>query len=149
MRKRLMDRALSGRRFALCLVGAMLLAPCSSAHAQQPASKIHRIGWIALYGSKLGRDVGSFLDGLRERGYVEGRNITIEYRSARGRRDRLPEIAAELVRLNVDVIVETTNAATHAVREATTTIPIVSIYSDPVGMVSSPVSPGQAGISRG
>jgi putative tryptophan/tyrosine transport system substrate-binding protein len=151
----------NARLSALCFLGAvllsqgfcaamfltlcsMLLAPCSSADAQQPASKVHRIGWIALYGFKLGRDVASFLDGLRERGYVEGRNVSIEYRSAEGRENQLPEIAAELVRLKVEAIVATQNAATHVARKTTTTIPIVFVYGDPVGdgIVASLARPG-------
>jgi putative ABC transport system substrate-binding protein len=101
-------------------------------NAQQPPSKIPRIGWISL-ASRAGPDVAAFLEGLRERAYIEGRDIIIEYRFADRREDRLPKFAAELVRLKVDAIVAISNAATHAAREATTTIPIVFVYGDPIG----------------
>jgi putative ABC transport system substrate-binding protein len=132
------------REKILLFVVASLLVPFVQLAQAQELKKVPRIGWIALYGSKPGRDVASFLDGLRERGYVEGRNVTIEYRSADGREDQLPEIAAELVRFKVDAIVANSNAATHAAREATTTIPIVFVYGDPVGdgIVASLARPG-------
>ncbi len=78
------------------------------------------------------------------RGHIDGQNIFINYRSAEGREDRLPEIAAELVRLKVDVIIADTNAATRAAKKATTTIPVVFIYGDPVwdGLVTSLSKPG-------
>ncbi len=76
----------------------------------------------------------AFRQGLRELGYVEGKNIVIEWRSAEGKLDRLPALAAELVRLKVDVIVTGGPTATRAAKEATSTIPIVMTQdSDPVG----------------
>ena len=72
------------------------------------------------------------MTGLRERGYIDGQSIIVEFRSAQGRAERLPEIAAELVKLKPDVIVAAGNDATDAVKEATTTIPIVFIHGDPV-----------------
>jgi ABC-type uncharacterized transport system substrate-binding protein len=117
---------------ALLLIIALLASAEESAKAQQP-KKIHRIGWISL-ASRAGPDVAAFLEGLRERGYIEGRNIIIEYRFADGREDRLPKFAADLVRLKVDAIVTTNNATTDAAGKATTTIPIVfATYGDPVG----------------
>ena len=96
--------------------------------AQQP-QKVHRIGWIALDGFRPPRD---FMTGLRERGYIEGQSIIIEYRSAQGSEERLSEIAAELVRLKPEVIVANGNSATDAARKATTTIPIVFKHGDPI-----------------
>src|SRR4030095_7558680 len=87
----------------------------------------------------------AFRQGLRELGYVEGRNIVIEYRSAEGRNDRLPELAAELVRLKVDVLVTTGPAAVGAGKQATSTIPIVmGAVGDAVdfGFVASLARPG-------
>ena len=89
--------------------------------------------------------VEAFRQGLRELGYVEGKNIVIEWRCAEGKFDRLPDLAAELVRLKVDVIVTGGPAATRAAKEATTTIPIVMANdSDPVGngFVASLARPG-------
>ena len=87
----------------------------------------------------------AFRQGLRELGYVEGKNIVIEWRSAEGKRDRLPSLAAELVRLKVDVIVTAGPPATRSTKEATVTIPIVMAQdSDPVGsgFVASLARPG-------
>ena len=88
--------------FALC---AVLLALCSSAEAQQP-TKVHRIGFLASsdQASNFAR-LEAIRLALRERGYIVGQNITIEYRYAEGKSDRYPELAAELVRLKVDIIV--------------------------------------------
>jgi putative ABC transport system substrate-binding protein len=112
-------------RFALCF---MLLAASFPAAAQQP-QRIPQIGWIALYGSRPSRD---FMNGLRERGYVEGQSIIVEYRSAQGDEERLSKIAAELVRLKPDVIVTASNATTDAAKQATSTIPIVFMHGDPI-----------------
>jgi putative ABC transport system substrate-binding protein len=88
----------------------------------------------------------AFEQRLRELGYVEGKNLVIEFRNAEGRTERLPSIAAELVRVNVDLVVVATDPATRAVREASTKIPIVmvSVNYDPVklGYVSSLAKPG-------
>ena len=120
----------------LLLVIAVLALREGSARAQQP-KKVPRIGWISALGSKPG---AVFLAALRERGYIEAQNIIIEYRAAAGREDRLSEIAAELIRLNVDVILADTNAATTAAAKATTTIPIVFLHGDPCGVVLFPAS---------
>ena len=97
----------------------MLLAPCFPIHAQQPASKIPRIGYLAL-----GRSAGTeaFLRGLKELGYAEGQNVTIEYRFAEGEEDRFNHLAAELVQLKVDVIVVGGTMAARAVGNLTKTI---------------------------
>jgi putative tryptophan/tyrosine transport system substrate-binding protein len=124
---------------------ALLPALCASAEAQQP-SKIPRIGY--LFGASLSADsarIPAFRKGLRELGYVEGENIIIEYRYAEGKFDRLPALAAELVRLKVDIIVTAGPIPTRAAKEATITIPIVMAQdSDPVanGFVASLARPG-------
>jgi putative tryptophan/tyrosine transport system substrate-binding protein len=128
--------------FALC---AMLFALCSSAEAQQP-KKIFRIGYVGgASPSLVAARIEAFRQGLRELGYVEGKNVVIEYRYAEGKLDRLPALAAELVRLNVDVIVTSAAAATRRAKETTVTIPIVMAQDgDPVGSghVASLARPG-------
>src|SRR5262245_48653424 len=124
--------------FALC---AMLFALCQSAEAQQPR-KVPRIGYLDSGGSAPPQ---AFVQGLRDLGYVEGKNIAIEYRSADGKGDRVPGLAAELVRLNVDIIIADGSSPTRAAKNATTTIPIVMTTStDPVGnkLVASLARPG-------
>ena len=128
--------------YCLC---AMLFALCLSAEAQQP-TKVPRIGYLA--GASLSANaarIEAFRQGLRELGYVEGKNIVIEWRYAEGKLDRLPALAAELVRLKVDVIVTAGPTATRAAKEATATIPIVMAQDgDPVGngFVASLARPG-------
>ena len=110
------------------------------AQAQQPAG-IPRIGiLIAASASSYSARVEAFRQRLRELGYVEGKNIVIEYRYAEGKLERLPDLAAELVRLKVDVIVTAGGPAILAAKKASATIPIVfAVLSDPVGsgLVSS------------
>src|SRR5215472_8307462 len=132
------------RSLALC---AMLLALCSLASAQQP-KKVFRIGYLSALNpvSESTRAEGIRL-ALRERGYIEGQNITIEYRYAEGKRDRLPELAVELVRTKVDIIVTAGgDSLVRAARNATKTIPIVMSGGgvDPVGagFVESLARPG-------
>jgi ABC-type uncharacterized transport system substrate-binding protein len=113
------------------------------AEAQQPA-KVPRIGYLTA-GSLISARIEAFRQGLRELGYVEGKNIVIEWRSSEGKADRLPALAAELVRLKVDVIVTTGPPATRAAKQATVTIPIVMGHDDdPVGsgFVASLARPG-------
>ena len=124
---------------------AMLFALCSTAEAQQ-ATQSPRIGCLigASPFSESGR-VEAFRQGLRELGYVEGKNIVIEYRYAEGKLDRLPALAAGLVRLKVDVIITAGPLPTRAAKEATSTIPIVMAQDpDPVGngFVASLARPG-------
>jgi putative ABC transport system substrate-binding protein len=123
----------------------VLLAVAVIAQAQQP-TKIPRIGYLTnAFLSALEARTEAFRQGLRELGYVEGKNIVIEYRSAEGKPDRLPALAAELVRLKVDVIVTTGASVTRAAKEATVTIPIVMTNdNDPVGnrFVASLARPG-------
>jgi putative tryptophan/tyrosine transport system substrate-binding protein len=125
----------------VCLaLSAMLLALCPSADAQQ-LKKVPRIGW--LIGTNQAR-IEAFRQGLRDLGYIEGQNLIIEYRYAEGKLDRLPELAAELVRLKVDAIFVQSTPAVQAAKKATTTIPIVSVSGDPVGLglVASLARPG-------
>jgi ABC-type uncharacterized transport system substrate-binding protein len=123
----------------------MLLALCASATAQQP-TQVPRIGHLAAASlSAVAARTEAFRQGLRELGYVERRNIVIEYRSAEGKPDRIPTLAAELVRLKVDVIVTGGPTATRAAKEATSTIPIVMTQdSDSIGtgFVASLARPG-------
>jgi putative tryptophan/tyrosine transport system substrate-binding protein len=131
-----------GRREFITLLGGGAAAWPLAARAQQ--SKVARIG--ALY---IGlADAESFkkelVEGLRQLGYVEGKDIAFEFRSADGRLDRLPELAAELVRLKVDVIVPLYVPSALAAKQATREIPIVMIAADPVetGIVPSLARPG-------
>jgi putative tryptophan/tyrosine transport system substrate-binding protein len=126
-------------------LGAMLFALSSVAEAQQPA-KIPRIGWLTGGSlSSQGARHDAFRQGLRELGYVEGKNIVIEWRGAEGNRDRQRELAVEMARLKVDVIVTAGAGGTRAAKEATATIPIVMTQDDdPVGSghVASLARPG-------
>jgi putative ABC transport system substrate-binding protein len=129
------------RRFIEVIAGGLLAAPLAA--KAQEAGKVARIG-VLNSGSPPAPFVESFKQGLRELGYVEGRNISIEYRWAEGRDERLPGLAADLVRLKVDVIVASSQAAV-AAKQATTAIPIVMpIITDPVrlGLVASLARPG-------
>jgi putative ABC transport system substrate-binding protein len=124
---------------------AFILGTIHVAQAQQP-KKVPRIGFLGFTSlSAIAARIEAFQQGLREFGYVEGKNIVIEWRSAEGELDRLPELAAELVRLKVEVIVTSGPSVTRAVKEATTTIPIVMGFdTDPVGngFVASLARPG-------
>src|SRR6267378_4069499 len=110
-----------------------LLAVAVIAEAQQP-TKIPRIGYLSANSpSAITAGMEAFRQGLRELGYIEGKNITIEWRYAEEKRERLPVLASELVRLKADVIVTGGPSATRAAKEATHTIPIVMTFdSDPV-----------------
>jgi len=127
------------------LVALILLALCTPAEAQQ-SKKIPRIGLLAAVSpSVISARIEAFRQGLRELGYVEGKNIVIEWRYAEGKPDRLRELAAELVRLKVDVIVSWGPPVTRSAKEATSTIPIVMAFdNDPVGngFVTSLARPG-------
>jgi putative tryptophan/tyrosine transport system substrate-binding protein len=122
-----------------------LLTTASIAEAQQPA-KMPRIGFlIGSSPSANAARIEAFRQGLRELGYVEGKNIVIEWRSADGKLDRVPALAAELVRLKVDVIVTGGPTVTRPAKEVTVTIPIVMAFdNDPVGngFVASLARPG-------
>jgi putative ABC transport system substrate-binding protein len=129
----------------VALFAVFLLAVPLAAEAQAPA-KVPRIGFLS---ARPPTDNPYFLEafrqGLRELGYVEGQNIATEYRFAEGRPERLPALAAELVRLKVDVIVTAGTPAPLAAKQATSTIPIVfAVAGDPVGegLVASLARPG-------
>jgi putative ABC transport system substrate-binding protein len=130
---------------SLALAGFGLLSGCEM--PGQQAGKVPRIGFLAV-GSREGRAflIDGFLRGLREHGYIEGQNIIIEYRFSEGRNDRLPGLAAELVDLNVKLIVASGSPASFAAKQATSTIPIVmgSLAANPVetGLIASLARPG-------
>jgi putative ABC transport system substrate-binding protein len=127
------------RIFALAF-GALLFALCSVADAQQ-AGKISRLGILANVAAP---QIDALRQGLRDAGYVEGQNIIIETRYAEGRLERLPDLAAELVQLKVDVIVSIGPATPYAAKSIKS-IPVVMGYSgDPVdaGIVASLARPG-------
>ena len=135
------------RRTFVCALASGLLAAPLAAHAQQ-AGKVYRIG---ILGNVPLTDPGGarlwevFIQGLRDLGYVEGRNLMIEYRSAEEKPERLPALAAELIGLKVDVIVAPNTPAALAAKQATRTLPIVFIGAgDPVtsGLVTSLARPG-------
>ena len=127
------------------IVVALMLVSLRAAEAQQP-QKIPRIAWLTSTNLSTSSDrPDAFRQGLRELGYVEGKNIIIEWRSADGSRERQRALAAELVRLKVDVIVTGGSSSTRAAKEATSTIPIVMTQdNDPVGanVIASLARPG-------
>jgi len=134
MRKKFIDRALSTMHSALCLLGALLLTLSFPAQAQQ-SLKVPRIGFLDFSSrSSESAYVEAFRQGLRELGYVEGKNIIIDYRYAEGQSDRLPAFAADLVDLKVDVLITLGTPPTVAAKGATKTIPIVMIAGDAVGV---------------
>lgn len=124
---------MNSKTAGLILTLALLAAPLA-ATAQE--AKVYRIGYLASANPRSAAFFQAFEQRLRELGYIEGQNLAIEYRNAEGRLDRLPGLAAELVRLNVNVIVSATDHATRAAKEATTTIPIliVGVNFDPVAL---------------
>jgi ABC-type uncharacterized transport system substrate-binding protein len=129
------------KKVSFCVIIAVLCALGTSVHAQQPV-KIPWIGYLAGSGSG---PAPSFIEGLRGLGYVEGKNIGIVYRTTEGRQERSANLAAEVVRLKVDVIVADGSSIALAVKKATSSIPIVLPSStDPVGtgLVASMARPG-------
>jgi putative ABC transport system substrate-binding protein len=129
-------------RAALAATVALALLLASLTAAQQ-ATKVWRIGVLRI-GSPAEGATEAFRQTLRELGYVEGRNLAIEDRTAEGRLDKLPDLAAELVRLRVDVILASGVVGTRAAKQATTTIPIVMLATDPLGagLIDSLARPG-------
>jgi ABC-type uncharacterized transport system substrate-binding protein len=130
------------RRDFITLIGGALASRPITARAQQ--SKVARIGVLYIGTADAEMFKKELREGLRELGYVEGQNIAFEFRSAEGKLDRLPELAAELARLKVDVIVALYVPPSLAAKQATTDIPIVVIVGDPVetGIVPSLARPG-------
>src|SRR5262249_32022842 len=133
------------RRAFITLLGGAAAAWPFAASAQQ-SGKIARIGYLSTANPRSAPNFAALEQRLRELGYIDGQNIVIEYRDAEGEIDRLPDLAADLVRLDVNVIVTTTDPATRAAKRATPTIPIlmVAINYDPValGHVDSLARPG-------
>src|SRR6516225_8774198 len=122
------------RRAFITLLGGAAAAWPLAAHAQQPG-KVYRIGFLANDPAIPMQPAGqAFLDGLREGGFIEGGNVIIERRFAEARPDRYAKLVAELIQLNVDVLVTSAEEATLAAKRATTRIPIVMMnVSDPLG----------------
>ena len=137
-----MDR----RTFVGTLAGGLLAGPLAA--GAQPVGRMWRIGYLSLVSEKLVQYrpwVAAFRDGLRRLGYVEGENVTIDQRYAAGQVERLPALAAELVRLRADVLVAAPAGSALAAKKVTSTIPIVFMGEpDPVGtgLVASLARPG-------
>ncbi|HXK30569.1 MAG TPA: ABC transporter substrate-binding protein [Candidatus Binatia bacterium] len=130
------------KKILVWLLATVILTTVSFAAAQQP-TKVYRIGYLGTGTRSPFVDV--FEQGMRDHGYQLGKNLLIEYRFAEGKFDRLPDLAADLVRLNVDVIVTGVNPAIVAAKQATSTIPIVMTFgNDPIGsgLVASLANPG-------
>jgi putative tryptophan/tyrosine transport system substrate-binding protein len=129
----------------LALTLALVLFGVSIVAAAQPAGTTPRIGVLVSFSPEASSPAYALRDGLRELGYVEGQNIVIEWRWGHGMTGRFGELAAELARLKVDVIVATDNPAVAAAQKATRTIPVVMVFpSDPVGLafIASLARPG-------
>jgi putative ABC transport system substrate-binding protein len=136
---------LSRRQAAAALAALVLIAPLAALAQRQPP--VPRIGYLeaAMPQNGSSRFLEDFRQGLRELGYVEGKNVELEIRFAEGKLDRLPALADELVRMNVDLLVAVTSPSVVAAKRATQTIPIVMpVSSDPVGdgLVASRARPG-------
>jgi putative tryptophan/tyrosine transport system substrate-binding protein len=133
------------KKFLSATLCTLLFALCASAKAQQ-SSNVPRIGFLmGTSASAISARIEAFRQGLRELGYAEGKSIVIEFQSTEGKLDRLPELAVEIVRRKVDVILTTGPNSTRAAKEATVTIPIVMAFDDdPVGngFVTSLARPG-------
>src|SRR5712691_11286213 len=126
-----------------CALGCLCVAPLAP-EAQQP-THVHRIGYLLGTTREQEPYVEAFLEGMRALGYVEGQNLVMEYRYTAGQYERFPALAAELVRLQVDVLLAVMTPAALALKNATTTIPIVMVsVGDPVGsgLVASLARPG-------
>jgi putative ABC transport system substrate-binding protein len=134
------------RAFISTVAGGLLAAPLAA--EAKPAGKVYRIGYISNSPPntpETSRLYEAFRQGLRERDWIEGRNAVIEWRFAEGRMERFPDLAADLIRLKVDIVVTLGGPAARAAKQATTTTPIVAIaVSDPVGqgLVASLARPG-------
>jgi putative tryptophan/tyrosine transport system substrate-binding protein len=141
--RRKATKTMKSHKIVFLALSAVLFALCVPANAQQP-KKFPRIGYLGGPSPLLERRE-AFRQGLRELGYIEGKNIIIEWRSGEGKSERVPALAAELVRLKVDVIVTDGSNSTRRAKEATSTIPIVMAQDvDPVGrgIVASLARPG-------
>ena len=138
-----------GRRAFACLLAALVasigsLSLPGASYAQQPALPRH-IGFILAGGSPEGKEAQAFRQGLQEAGYVEGRDVVIDWRPANGDYARVPELVADLIQRKVDVIVVDNTVAARAAQRATSTIPIVmAVVADPVGsgLITNLAHPG-------
>lgn len=134
------------RRSMIIVVGAGASLPAGVSFSQQNPAKIHRIGFLQPGSATLSKQrLEALRAGLAERGYVEGKNLVIEARWAEGKMERVPELAAELVRLKVDVLVTSAAPVIEVAQRATRSIPIVfAVTGDPVGsgLVLSLARPG-------
>src|SRR5216684_5205451 len=130
------------RTFLGMMAGSLLAAPLAA--EAQPVATVPRIGYLALNPTANPHLHEAFRQGLRDLGYVEGRNVVIESRDAEGKLERFPALAAELVALKVDVIVAISVPGGLAAKQATKTIPIVSVAGELVtsGLVTSLARPG-------
>jgi putative ABC transport system substrate-binding protein len=134
------------RKITVLTLCAVLFALCTSAEAQQ-LTKVSRIGYVSGTGSPSdpGPNIEAFRQGLRDLGYIEGKNIFVEYRYAQGKLDQVPELLAEVVQLKPDVLFVETLTGIHAAKQATKTVPIVMVTTqDPVAtkIIDSLARPG-------
>src|SRR5258706_3405175 len=115
------------RRAFIALVGGAVATWPLAARAQQPAGRVYRVGYLVISSREPTLHlIKAFEEGLRSLGYRVGDNVAIEYRFANGEMERMPELAADVVRLGVDVILSLSNPFTAAAMKGTTTIPIVT-----------------------
>jgi putative ABC transport system substrate-binding protein len=131
------------RRKVIALIGGVAILPLT-ANAQTRA-RLPRVGFVLIASLRTGQNtVVAFREALKELGYQEGHNIAVEVRSADGRFERVPDLVAELLRLNIDVLVTASSPVALVARDATRTIPIVMLAGDPVGLglVNSLARPG-------
>lgn len=136
------------RDFIVGFAGAAVARP-AAARAEQPA-KVPRIAFLLMNNPFDSPELEAFRQGLRAHGYVEGQSLAIEYRTAEGRMERLRELAADLLRLKVDLIVASSLTAVRALHAATTSIPIVGLsMATLLAMVSLPASLAPVATSRG
>ncbi|MFO1414031.1 MAG: ABC transporter substrate-binding protein [Burkholderiales bacterium] len=135
----------TGRRWIPVAAGVLVLAAVLAAAYWATRPRVARIGFLGMSSAMQATRVEALRQGLAARGYVEGRNVHIEYRWAEGRFDRLPALAEELVAAGVDVIVTAAPPAVRAAHHATTTIPIVVVMHDPVGMGMAKSLPAPGG----
>ena len=136
------------RTIQLCLLATVILATAPSAQAQLTTNKLPRIGYLRIFSpasTDATQRLEAFVQGLREIGYVDGKNIAIEQRTADGKEERLAPLAEELVRLKVDLIVVPNDLTARAAKRASSTIPIVMLGSgNPIGtgVIASLARPG-------
>jgi len=138
-------RAVKRRSVRVGTLALTLHLLASSLVVAQPTGKVHRIGFLRHFACPDQFGLKDLRQRLGELGYIEGRNIVIECRAAPGKWEELPELAAELVRLNIDVLVTEGTPASLAAKQATRLVPVIMVYvGDPVasGLVSSLGRPG-------